>query len=80
MTFNPSGITATNWHDYYRDRLVSKRTHGAGATLAAAIAILVAQGNTPRQSVTNARGYLEGAIKNAPDLGSESGPLGHFVN
>ncbi|NBX67076.1 MAG: bifunctional hydroxymethylpyrimidine kinase/phosphomethylpyrimidine kinase [Proteobacteria bacterium] len=63
---------------FNRDRIESKRTHGAGATLAAAVATLIAQGSTPRESVTRARSYVENAIRNAPDLGSENGPLGHF--
>ncbi len=62
---------------FQADRLESKKTHGAGATLAAATAIMVAQGNTPRESVTRARQYLEDAIRNAPDLGSETGPVSH---
>lgn len=60
-------------------RLQSKKTHGAGTTLAAAAAIMVAKGNTPRESVTHARAYLEDAIRNAPDLGHECGPVGHIV-
>jgi len=61
------------------ERLVSKKTHGAGATLAAAAAIMVAQGMTPRESVTQARIYLEETIKGALDMGNENGPVNHFV-
>jgi len=53
---------------FTRNRIEGKQTHGAGSVLAAAVATLVAQGNTPRQSVTNARGYLENVILNGPDL------------
>lgn len=64
---------------FNRDRIETTRTHGAGATLAAAVTTLVAQGNTPRESVTRARSYVENAIRNAPDLGNDNGPLGHFA-
>lgn len=64
------------------ERVDTARTHGAGSTLAAAVAILVAQGSTPREAVTAARGYLHDAIRSAPDInadGSSAGPLNHFV-
>ncbi|MBU6236043.1 MAG: bifunctional hydroxymethylpyrimidine kinase/phosphomethylpyrimidine kinase [Alphaproteobacteria bacterium] len=64
---------------FNRERITSKRTHGAGATLAAAVTTLIALGNTPRDSVTRARFYVEEAIKNAPDFGTDCGPLNHFV-
>lgn len=61
------------------ERLASKKTHGAGATLAAAAAALIAQGNSPRDSVTQARVYLEETIRGARDMGNEIGPVNHFV-
>lgn len=61
---------------FNRERLTGKRTHGAGATLAAAVTTLIALGNTPRESVTRARVYLEDVIRNAPDLASEQTQLG----
>lgn len=61
-------------------RLTDKPVHGVGATLAAAAAVLVAQGNTPRQSVTNARIYLENCIRRALAQGSDTITLQHFVH
>lgn len=61
------------------ERLTSKKTHGAGATLAAAAAAMIAQGLTPREAVTQARAYLEETIRGAKDMGGENGPLNHFV-
>ncbi len=83
------GLMEEKIHDIYVDdrrtqvfeseRVVSTRTHGAGTTLAAAAAVQIAQGSTPRQSVTHARNYVEEAIRNAPVLGHDYGPVGHFI-
>ncbi|MCB1538008.1 MAG: bifunctional hydroxymethylpyrimidine kinase/phosphomethylpyrimidine kinase [Rhodospirillales bacterium] len=60
------------------ERLPGRNIHGAGSTLAAAAAVLVAQGNTPRESVVRARAYLEEMIRNASDFdGEASVPLRH---
>ena len=64
---------------FQSERLGSKKTHGAGATLAAAAAAMIAQGNTPRESITLARAYLEETIKGAVDMGGDFGPVNHFV-
>lgn len=64
---------------FNRERVESQRTHGAGSTLAAAVATLVALGNTPRESVRQARLYVEEAIRNAPNYGGENGPIGPFT-
>lgn len=58
------------------ERLNSKRVHGAGSTIAAAVAVSIAQRMDPREAVARARAYLDDAIRNAPDLGNELGPVG----
>jgi len=59
-------------------RLATLQTHGTGCTLASAIASNLALGYEVRDAIGRARGYLEGAIRNAPGIGHGHGPLGHF--
>jgi hydroxymethylpyrimidine/phosphomethylpyrimidine kinase len=59
-------------------RIETRSTHGTGCTLSSAIAANLALGFDDRAAVTRAREYLEGAIRNAPDVGHGHGPLGHF--
>ena len=55
-----------------------KNTHGTGCTLSAAIAAGMAKDNTLKEAVLNAREFIDGAIRNAPGLGSGTGPLNHL--
>ena len=59
-------------------RLVSRNTHGTGCTLSSAIAANLAIGLPPEPAIRRAREYLEGAIRQAPDIGGGHGPLHHF--
>src|SRR5262249_20207916 len=59
-------------------RIDTPHTHGTGCTFAAAIAARLARGEALEQAIRGARGYLEGAMRHAPGLGSGHGPLGHF--
>ncbi|HEX6463273.1 MAG TPA: bifunctional hydroxymethylpyrimidine kinase/phosphomethylpyrimidine kinase [Vicinamibacterales bacterium] len=59
-------------------RIESRHTHGTGCTYAAAIAAGLALGQSIEQAVRGARAYVEGAIREAPQLGSGRGPLNHF--
>ena len=59
-------------------RLATLQTHGTGCTLASGIAANLALGYEVRDAIGRARGYLEGAIRNAPRIGDGQGPLGHF--
>jgi hydroxymethylpyrimidine/phosphomethylpyrimidine kinase len=59
-------------------RLATRSTHGTGCTLSSAIAANLASGMDDRSALTQAREYLEGAIRHAPDIGRGHGPLGHF--
>jgi hydroxymethylpyrimidine kinase/phosphomethylpyrimidine kinase len=59
-------------------RAHSRNTHGTGCTLASALACLLAQGRTLRDSVSIAKQYVYEAILSAPGLGQGHGPLNHF--
>jgi len=59
-------------------RLQTRHTHGTGCTFAAAAAAFLAQDQAADTALRNAREYLEGAIRNAPELGQGHGPLNHF--
>lgn len=52
-------------------------THGTGCTLSSAIAANLANGLSLAQAVMEAKGYVHGAIANAPGLGKGHGPLLH---
>jgi len=59
-------------------RLQTRHTHGTGCTFASAIAAQLALGRQIEDAVRQAREYLEGAIRHAPQLGAGHGPLHHF--
>ena len=59
-------------------RIATRRTHGTGCTLSAAITAGLALGHSIEQTVRGARAYVEGAIREAPALGNGDGPLNHF--
>ena len=60
------------------ERVQSSQTHGTGCTLSSALACLLVQGYTLRESIPIAKKYLVEAIRAAPVLGSGRGPLNHF--
>jgi hydroxymethylpyrimidine/phosphomethylpyrimidine kinase len=59
-------------------RIVSRSTHGTGCTLSSAIAANLAKGLAMDEALREARRYLEGAIRHAPDVGHGHGPLNHM--
>ncbi len=61
-------------------RIDTQHTHGTGCTLASAIAVSLGQGMSLKDSITRARDYVMGAIKNAPGYGHGHGPLNHNWN
>jgi hydroxymethylpyrimidine/phosphomethylpyrimidine kinase len=61
-----------------KPRIASSSTHGTGCTLSSAIAANLALGLDDRQAITEARDYLDGAIRHAPAIGRGHGPLEHF--
>jgi hydroxymethylpyrimidine/phosphomethylpyrimidine kinase len=59
-------------------RIATPHTHGTGCTFAAAITAGLALGQSVEQAIRGARAYVEGAIREAPQLGGGHGPLNHF--
>ncbi len=56
----------------------SRNTHGTGCTLSAAVAAGFALGRSPKEAVSDAKEFLHGAIRNAPNLGAGKGPVNHL--
>ena len=61
-----------------KPRLPSRHTHGTGCTFSSAIAANLALGLDDRAAIEQAREYLHGAIRHAPEIGRGHGPLEHF--
>lgn len=53
-------------------------THGTGCTLSSAIACGLADGQSVKESVRNAKEYVTGAILDGMTLGKGNGPLNHM--
>ena len=60
------------------ERIFSSNTHGTGCTLSSAVAVFLAQGLSLKQSISEAKMYISGAISHGLDLGHGNGPLNHF--
>lgn len=61
----------------YGNKIDNPNTHGTGCTLSSAIAANLAKGLSLKDAISNAKVYLEGALKANLDLGKGSGPLDH---
>ncbi len=79
-----AGATVTDWlvwaggaESFSAPRLESRNLHGAGCTLASAIATGLAQGLPLVDAVRRALAYVREAIRSAPGLGQGCGPLNH---
>ena len=79
-----AGATVTDWlvwrggaEAFVAPRSASRHTHGAGCTLASAIATGLAQGLALNTAVQRALAYVWEAIRTAPALGQGCGPLNH---
>ena len=59
-------------------RIDNKNTHGTGCTFASAIACGLASNKSLRESVSAAKAYVTGGIRNGLNLGDGNGPLNHF--
>ena len=57
--------------------IATRSTHGAGCTLAAALAAFLALGHPLRVAATLAKRFIGGAIRHAPGLGAGHGPVHH---
>lgn len=74
-------ITADNEPEVFSTpRVATRNTHGTGCTLASAIAAGIAKGLSLRQSVAEAKTYIQSALLRADDLaiGQGAGPVHHF--
>lgn len=58
-------------------RQKTRATHGTGCTYASAIAAGLAQRLSLRVAIERAHAFVQQAIRQAPGLGAEHGPLGH---
>ena len=63
----------TSWQGH---RIATTSTHGTGCTLASAIALFLAQGNSLADAVARARNFVRIALLDAPGLGQGAGPIG----
>lgn len=62
------------------NRIQNPNTHGTGCTLSSAIASGLAKGLNLKESVTQAKAYISGALAAMLDLGKGSGPMQHNWN
>jgi hydroxymethylpyrimidine/phosphomethylpyrimidine kinase len=70
--------TARDSFEVRMPRIDTRHTHGTGCTLSSAIAANLAHGLDDRAAIMQAREYLDGALRHAPDVGRGHGPLEHF--
>jgi hydroxymethylpyrimidine/phosphomethylpyrimidine kinase len=70
--------TARDSFEVRMPRIDTRNTHGTGCTLSSAIAANLAHGLDDRAAIVQAREYLDGALRHAPDVGRGHGPLEHF--
>lgn len=61
-------------------RIGNENTHGTGCTLSSAIASHLARGYDMEESVRKSKAYINGALKDALNLGRGKGPLNHFYD
>ena len=72
------GCTADGMFELRGPRISTRHTHGTGCTLSSAIAANLANGLAAGDALREARQYLEGAIRHAPQIGKGHGPLNHM--
>lgn len=68
-------------NDFYyfsAKRIDTKNTHGTGCTFSSAIAANLAKGKNVRDSVAEAKRYVQTAIEHSLDIGKGHGPTNHF--
>jgi hydroxymethylpyrimidine/phosphomethylpyrimidine kinase len=62
------------------ERIRTLNTHGTGCTFSSAIAANLSLGVDFFQAVSNAKGYVSGAIRHALSIGKGCGPTHHFFD
>jgi len=65
--------------EFYAARLTTRHTHGTGCSYAAGITAELAKGTQLEEAVGRAKRFITQAIRQAPGLGSGTGPLNHAV-
>lgn len=68
----------TEFRAFTAKRIASTSIHGAGCTLASAIAAGLAQGMPLRDAVSRAKTYVTATIRHAFTMGQVHSPLNHF--
>lgn len=71
-------LSANGARLYEGEFIETTDTHGTGCTFSAALATQLAHGHRLEEAVGLAKTYLTEAIRNAPHLGTGSGPTDHF--
>jgi hydroxymethylpyrimidine/phosphomethylpyrimidine kinase len=71
-------IDGTGAHMFRAQRIENTSTHGTGCTLAAAIAVGLAQGLSLTDAIVRARAYLHEAIRTGLAIGQGTGPVNHL--
>jgi hydroxymethylpyrimidine/phosphomethylpyrimidine kinase len=71
-------VSADDEFEIRGPRIATRHTHGTGCTFAAALTAALARGQSIDEAARGARAYVEGAIREAPQLGQGNGPLNHF--
>jgi hydroxymethylpyrimidine/phosphomethylpyrimidine kinase len=69
-----------NFREFSAKRVAIDRAHGTGCTVSAAIAALLASGESLENAIESAKRYVTAALKHAPQIGHGSRPLNHFVD
>ena len=67
-----------SYYELAGPRLISRNTHGTGCAFSAAIAAMLAKGQSLVDAVHSAKRYVEKAIRYGIPIGRGSGPVNHF--
>lgn len=61
------------------ERIITKQTHGTGCTFSAALTAFLGQGRSLRDSIMEAKKFVQLAIENPLNIGHGNGPTNHFA-
>ncbi len=67
------------FHEFRGKRIHTRDTHGTGCTFSAALATSLAKGQEVAEAVSEAKRYVETAIRHAFRLGGGHGPTNHLA-
>ncbi len=66
-------------HEFSTERIHTKNTHGTGCTLSAAVATGLGKGMSVFEAVTEAKKYMDTAIRFSFGVGAGHGPVNHMA-